>query len=261
MPLGMCKQSFLNSSGIGRLVKEDLVLHLDAGNLASYPGSGTTWTDISVNSNNGTLTNGPTYDPANKGSIVFDGVDDYVISSSFNDDSNQALSVFCWFKPSELNGGQFDNIYFSWLVNKRDDGNDRQWQLICRSIVNTNDHRIQMNMWDNTSGTQISLGVLGNTTLDNNTWYYGGFTTNGTNATLYLNGSVENTGTLGGSGVRKTGSRDLIIASPAWNLGFIPPQDNLRLTGRISNVTIYNRALSQSEVKQNFAALRGRYGI
>jgi hypothetical protein len=259
MPLGVYRNLTLGRNLEYRLVQDGLVLHLDAGNKTSYPGSGATWTDISVNSNNGTLTNGPTYDPANKGSIVFDGVDDYVISSSFNDDSNQALSVFCWFKPSELNGGQFDNIYFSWLVNKRDNGNDRQWQLICRSIVNTNDHRINLTMWD-TSKTQTSLSVLGNTTLDNNTWYYGGFTTTGSNSTLYLNGSVENTGTLGGSGVRKTGSRDLIIAAPAWNLGPFGV-GNLRLTGRISNVTIYNRALSQSEVEQNFTALRGRYGI
>jgi hypothetical protein len=60
------------------IVQSGLVLNLDAGVSSSYPGSGTTWTDLSGNGNTGTLTNGPTYNSANGGSLVFDGVDDYV---------------------------------------------------------------------------------------------------------------------------------------------------------------------------------------
>jgi hypothetical protein len=63
------------SSGI---VTDGLVLWLDAGNTPSYPGSGTAWTDLSGNKNNGTLTNGATYNSGNGGSIVFDGNNDYV---------------------------------------------------------------------------------------------------------------------------------------------------------------------------------------
>jgi hypothetical protein len=54
------------------------LLYLDAGQSASYPGSGTTWTDLSGNGRNGTLTSGPAYTSADGGSIVFDGVNDYV---------------------------------------------------------------------------------------------------------------------------------------------------------------------------------------
>jgi hypothetical protein len=69
----------LNSSNsLNGLVRNGLVLALDAGRTLSYPGSGTTWTDLSGNGNTGTLTNGPTYSSANGGSLVFDGVDDYV---------------------------------------------------------------------------------------------------------------------------------------------------------------------------------------
>ena len=57
------------------VIDNGLVLSLDAGNVKSYPGSGTIWYDKSGNNNNGTLTNGPTF---SGGSIVFDGVDDYV---------------------------------------------------------------------------------------------------------------------------------------------------------------------------------------
>ena len=60
------------------IVTDVLVLCLDAANRRSYPGSGNSWLDLSGNGNNGTLTNGPTYSSANGGSLVFDGVDDYV---------------------------------------------------------------------------------------------------------------------------------------------------------------------------------------
>ena len=61
-----------------RIVSNGLVLCLDAANKRSYPGTGTTWTDLSGNSNNGTLTNGPTFSAGNMGSILFDGTNDYV---------------------------------------------------------------------------------------------------------------------------------------------------------------------------------------
>ena len=60
------------------VVTTGLQLYLDAGNASSYPGSGTAWTDLSGNSRDGTLTNGPTYSDTNGGSIVFDGTNDFV---------------------------------------------------------------------------------------------------------------------------------------------------------------------------------------
>jgi len=56
-----------------------LQLLLDAANTKSYPGSGTTWTDLSGNGNTGTLTNSPTFTTDNGGAIRFDGTNDYVV--------------------------------------------------------------------------------------------------------------------------------------------------------------------------------------
>ena len=71
------------SSKCGPDINENgLVLFLDAANRLSYPGSGTAWSDLSGNSNTGTLTNGPTFSAGNQGSIVFDGVDDYISGGS-----------------------------------------------------------------------------------------------------------------------------------------------------------------------------------
>ncbi len=61
-----------------QVVKDGLVVCLDAGNPKSYPGTGNTWYDLTINGNNGTLTNGPTFSSINGGGIVFDGINDYV---------------------------------------------------------------------------------------------------------------------------------------------------------------------------------------
>jgi len=67
-----------------KIVTSGLVLCLDAANKRSYPGTGTTWTDLSGNSNNGTLINGPTFNAGNQGGIVFDGTNDYISIGSQN---------------------------------------------------------------------------------------------------------------------------------------------------------------------------------
>lgn len=239
------------------IITSDLVLNLDAGKSTSYSGSGTTWYDISVNSNNGTLTNGPTYNSSNRGSIVFDGNNDVVSIPSFNEDSNQALSVFCWFNSSDLSNKNFNRTFYSWLVNKRDNSSDRQWQLIIRETASGSGiHRLRMNMWDTTTPTQNILDVeYDSENLSENTWYYGGFVTDGANVTMYLDGASGGTGTLGGTGVRKTGSREIVIAAAGWDYNTLP------LKGKISSVQIYDRALSATEVQRNFIALRGRYEL
>ena len=89
------------------IVKDGLVLHLDAANYKSYPGSGTTWSDLSGNGNNGTLTNGPTFDSGNRGSIVFDGSNDFVYLSN---PSSLAFgtgdfSIEIWCNPDSINEG------------------------------------------------------------------------------------------------------------------------------------------------------------
>ena len=80
------------------VVDSSLQLWLDAGQTTSYPGTGTTWTDLSGNNNTGTLTNGPTYSSANGGSLSFDGVDDYVDcgnAASLSFTNNLTVSIWC----------------------------------------------------------------------------------------------------------------------------------------------------------------------
>ena len=82
------------------IVQDGLVLNLDASNTLSYPGSGTTWFDLTSNNNDGTLVNGPTFDSANGGSIVFDGINDYVSFTTppSTNSGTEKSSINVWIK-------------------------------------------------------------------------------------------------------------------------------------------------------------------
>jgi hypothetical protein len=109
-----------------RIVTDGLVLALDAANSLSYPGSGTTWTDLSGKGNNGTLVNGPTFSPTNGGSIVFDGTNDYISFPNNPNLDSQAITMESWSNPGEVfqNGFLFEkgqvNSQYSNFFN--DDG-------------------------------------------------------------------------------------------------------------------------------------------
>jgi hypothetical protein len=80
-----------------KIVTDGLVLYLDAANTRSYPGTGTTWSDLSRGGNNGSLINGPTFNSANGGSIVFDGSNDYVDCGNIDDIKNASqVSISIW---------------------------------------------------------------------------------------------------------------------------------------------------------------------
>jgi hypothetical protein len=80
------------------IVTDGLVLYLDAANTKSYVSGSTTWNDMSGFSNNGTLVNGPTFNSANGGSIVFDGVNDYVDCNSTIVNLNSSFTFASWVK-------------------------------------------------------------------------------------------------------------------------------------------------------------------
>ena len=88
------------------IVRDCLVLYLDAANTKSYPGSGTTWTDISGRGNNGTLTNGPTFSSDDGGSVLVDGSNDFILTPRVTGTglSNRSVSWGIWVNPSSTSG-------------------------------------------------------------------------------------------------------------------------------------------------------------
>jgi len=216
------------------IVRDGLVLCLDAANPRSYPKSGTTWSDL-VGANNGTLTNGPTFDADDKGSIVFDGVNTYVdLGTSI--DTNVPISVSCWFKADQ-------EQRYQGLVSRADGGTSfRNFILYISNVDGAGGF-----------GTYVNAHrrVLG--LISTNTWYNGCFTLDSSNnLKLYLNASLVKSDTSV-SYTNQPSDKLMIGEFQAGTGGDYP------LDGNISNVSIYNRALSADEVLQNYKATRGRY--
>ncbi len=222
------------SGGLHRLVTNGLVLLLDAANTVSYPGSGITWTDLSDNGNTGELVNTPTFSSENRGILTFNGTNEFV---DFASDSNllptAGLTVSAWFKTT---------VADRWLLMKASGtgltdgykiiGNADGTMLFAVNNINVGSlSTITTGAWINIVGTWIPS----------------------TSLRIYLNGSQVNINTTSIPASITNPSTNLEIArrvgtSDWWN-------------GSIAHVSIYDRALTATEVLQNYNALNGRFGI
>lgn len=221
-----------------KIVTNGLVLALDAGNTKSYPGSGTTWTDLSGRGNHSTLTNGPTYSSANKGVMTFDGTDDYVSVPYFPITSQLTASAFVSISSSREGQAVISN----WDVYSTS-----SW-LLLSSGLSGQAGKVQLYFKDSTAQLYI---VNSGISLSLNTYYYLTFTFNEGMGLLYINGVlVGGIGTISATSLFQN-------ALPMW----IGRYTSTYSTGSTSQVTVYNRALSQAEILQNFNTSRGRYGI
>jgi hypothetical protein len=230
------------------LVLPGLTLCLDAGNPKSYPGSGTTWTDLSGRGNTGTLTNGPTYNSANGGSIVFDGVNDYALVTNPTTLQNQNFTISTWVNPGTQNNAIISIIDFEHAV-----GNG--WVL--QSEDATTNRYYYFAWYDGTQFQPTGAGGFGvgkGIQITTSVWQNIVYSKSGTSLLGYINGNQVYTGTASNSNVNYLSNRNLQIGSGTGGGARF-------LTGRIPQASIYNRALSASEVSQNFNALRSRFSI
>jgi len=224
------------------IVQSGLVLNLDAGVSSSYPGSGTTWTDLSGNGNTGTLNGGAGYNSANGGSITFDGTDDYVnLGNPSSLSFASALTISIWFYSGTVGGG-------SYLYLKGRTDNDNY-----NPLINSTGHYL----WTGANGRAQYINPS-NYILDN-TWYNLTVShTSGSTPNIYKNAILSTSHTFSeGNGTYALGTN----ANPAAINADIPRGVITNFNGRIPQVSIYNRGLTAAEVSQNFNALRGRYGL
>ena len=222
------------------IIQSGLVLALDAGNSNSYPGSGITWADLSGNSNNGTLKNGPTYSSANGGSLVFDGVNDGVQLPGTNLSLNQ-MTISSWNYSSNYaqNGFMFEkttnglvNTQYSLFYNGDNLIYYRTYGLSPTDLtVNTSTAGVVNNQWNNVVAT----------------W-------DGTNKRIYVNGILRATS------ANLTGTVTQNTTGAAY-IGIYGNFAGYPFNGRISKTSIYNRALTAAEIQQNFNALKSRFSI
>lgn len=210
-----------------------LVLHLDAGNSSSYPGSGTTWTDLSGSGNNGTLTNGATYQASNGAHIAFDGSNDYVnfgnITNNFSSGftasfyANLGTATQNWERIFDFGNGQAnDNI----LVGRSGTTDNLAFEIY-------------------TSGT--SYGQCGSSNLiSNSTWAHYAVTVDGTNCRWYKNGNLASTTSYTGLPRNVTRTSNFLGKSNWSGDGY--------LESGIGEISVYTRALNAGEIWQYFKA-------
>jgi len=218
----------------GKIVTNGLVLALDAADRNSYPGSGTTWFDVSGNNNHITLTNGPTFDNSSIKSISFDGVDDFgtINSNASLTMSQPTLIVTCTSTTGTVLAKGGYGIY---------------WNYGLRAPNNTTFFARNDN-GDSTSPTFSSSPSIINTYA---------LVWTGTTVNFYRNGVFGGSNALNYS---PTATNSLFLRiGCAWNNS--TSQNVEFFNGKIASIQIYNRSLSEAEIIQNSNAIKSRFGI
>lgn len=231
------------------LVTDGLILHLDASNSSSYPGTGTTWTDLSASGFNATI-NGATYSATDGGIFDFDGTNDTVSiphNSALSMSTANQKTIQVWVKFDALGplGTSQVPVFGKLSSNFSFDG---YWGGL---YGNTGTVRAV------TNGAARQNVLTSTLTVSIDTWYlytYIAEISANTNTTkIYINETEYATGAHG---------TDSYTESNPLYLGFIGTGvSSLYLNGKIGACYFYNKGLSTSEISDNFNATKSRYGV
>jgi hypothetical protein len=245
----------------GNIVTNGLILDLDAAKRDSYPGTGTTWNDISGFQTNGTLTNGPTYSTSGAGGIVFDGVDDYIDSigntTSFDFmGSTGNFSIGVWFKRNA------NNTRAVFIGNTLTNSEKGFFMGFENGISGFGNSCMRFHYTGNAVNTRLIAGSTGDNTITTTDWIHCFFTVTTGNyvGQWYINGIPSTTTTRVGSGNANQASYYSGPSTRTLNVGRSNfSSTSIPLAGNIATIQIYNRALTAQEVLQNYNATKGRY--
>lgn len=215
------------------------VLNLDAGDTRSYPGSGNTWSDLSGSNNNGTLVNGAVFNSSNGGNIVFDGVDNTVtVTASDTLGKSTSWTTSAWVRYSDVG-------YTSWM-------------MICDSGGGNDSGRYLMWLNDSAPATGKLLGFYdvawqyGTVRISPNVWTHVCLSKSVNSVSFYTNGVFDVTRTVSFTGT---------ISSTNVDIGYSSRNPTYPFNGNIAQVSIFDRALSATEIGQIYNAYRSRFGL
>jgi hypothetical protein len=232
------------------IITQNLVLCLDAANPKSYPGSGTTWFDISGNNNNTTRFVGVTYEQdINGGALRFDGSSNPMEQTNFYN-SSASSPLFLGTSPSTVNNWNGDSTYEAW-VKPLVLGGSNTGHIFSDNNYNEGEVEIDSSrircLWS--SGNSILYSITPDTTK----WYHI-VMWHSREATVYrLKLYVDNL--LVGNTTRSiSGSADTYGPDNRLTIGHL-------FNGYIANIKIYSRSLSDEEIQQNYNALRSRFSV
>lgn len=220
------------------------VLHLDASNVASYPGSGTTWYDLSGNGNNGTLTptaGGPTY---SSGVMVFDGINDFALLPSIN--ASTAITISFWIKSPSFSVDKY--LLSKWKTGAETDNS----YIVAMDGVGTR-NCVGFAVWQTDNAYKVI--TMTDKPLSANTWYHFVGVAGSGGLRGYINNVVSIVENNTFNNTIKQTTRNLVV-------GKLRTEDNYGVANMsINDILIYQRALTSSEVSLIFDTQRTKYGI
>ena len=217
------------------VVRSGLVLHLDAANTKSYPGSGTVWNDLTGKSNNASLINGSTFNAGFSGSFLLDGTTGWI------DCGNAAI-----FSPPILTASvmvRCSSFSTRPHIFGRGSGTAGNFYM----VVETNG----IFRFYNDIGANWTIAAT-TTAFPLNTWTYVTVTHDGSFSKIFYNGTQQ-VSTARSGNLRNWQTNTLQIGSITSGTSL--------MNGNVALAQLYDRALSDIEINQNFNAMRGRYGI
>ena len=228
-----------------KVVTDGLILALDAANPRSYPGSGTTWTDLSRGGNNGTLTNGPTYSSANGGSIVFDGVDD-LVTQPYDMSSMSKFSIEFWAKTYNTGSTSADNN--AALAGPNVGG------TYIRVGFSHNNQIVSILMYVNGNESNVFTSIQVPYSEFDELGYnhYVCTIQDNDSMNIYFNGELKKTTSIGST---------IATGLNSWYQRLGNYAGAFRWTGEISTCKLYNRKLTSDEILQNYNAQKSRFGL
>ena len=226
------------------IVTDGLVFYIDPAYKTSYPGTGTTVTDIEV-ANSGTI-NGASFSTTDNGIFDFDGTDDYI---DFDDILDLAiLSVNMWINCDVYNSGrQF--LFGKWK-------NSHRAYALTLNQSGTSAGSIEAQISTDGGSSNTGEANVSGAIDANGTWFNVGFTHDGTTLKTYVNGVLGATDTIGGAYTSGTGH--VAVGTILFSNDTSPLNP---FNGQIQSVQVYNRALSAGEVLQNYQAQKERFGF
>ena len=229
-------------SSLPNIVTDGLVLDLNAGQVGSYPTTGTTWYDLSGQGHNGTLTNGPTFNSGDGGSIVFDSTDERVAQTGLGL-SFTSFSIEATIKPAS-NNGAYNCIISTTLGTNSDYQYGVNWDFGPNSTTSFNVMNLEISR---NFGGFYDRDVM-NSSFPFNTWTHLFLTVDSVNNLfkIYVNGVLDYSGVYNGT---ITYFDRISIGQRYYASAY---QGGSTFDGNISSVKIYNRSLITDEVSQNY---------
>jgi hypothetical protein len=232
----------MSINGPSKIVREGLVLSLDAGNIKSYASGSTSWYDLSKNGNTAVLTNGPTFDSGSGGSVLFDGTNDYAIitNSPTLNMGNGSFTGELWLKIANYSSGE--RMIFEYNV----------WGASGTYQLSTFGNTLRINFPE--AYAALKYLDYSYTPLTTNVWMQivGQFDTVNNNYNLFINGTSVSQVTGTTQEISNVTSNMYIMSRGGTGL-FLP--------GNLASFRMYNRALSASEILKNFNCTRTRFRL